>query len=769
MKTKFYFLTLAASVAFAACSNEELDNINNAGIQKAELVELDGVQVTVSKEGADSRINANGWESTDEVGVGFTNWVSASGSSTFSTNGGARETAYGSKWVNTSNDVLYANHRLFRTEGSWKFENVVYEGKHFAYYPLKGAHKTVEALTYELGTVQTFGEETDYQLNGQFAVTPSYDLVGAQSGKAPVVNFELYTITNRVKLNLEVANFGDIVDPIKVKSVTIKEASASSSFAQEVTLGEMPEAVYDAQNALPATPSAEAVATAQTADYDATETAFESGIIAALTYPSASDEMSTTVAGHTGFTTAAPSYAVNMFFFPIKTDVTDVDVIVETNYGTITIDGTTVAAAGLAKQIDEANKTEVTKLQNALKTTGAFGNFGKSATLTLKLNMANAVLPSVSASNDTEWADAVKIAGQKESVHTINVTGNVTADLTNLPENVTTIDVAATKTLTISGDVENDLTFTGSGALKVAAGTELNIKGEVLESTSVTLIGLDNYGTVTIDENSKVTAGVAINNHGEFTNNGTLTLNALFTNCKHVNTPVGHSCSGILNNNAAITGTASMLTNNATLYQGGTITTVTFNAPGVGSQAISINGAELYANSGASLIANVESTAQFDAALAAGASTINAKGVIALNSTLPARDIQLNLQNGAEFYIQENAANDGSKDICITAESGNCLIKSAASVYLAIKNLAVDANATLTIGSEDDTYAKKTAINVEQLSYPRGATIVNYGWIYAEKGSATNTGTWNGMDANKKETSATDATLTAISTAMSGR
>lgn len=815
MKTRKYLSALVLPAVFVACTNEDLDFTKQGTELPKGLVELNDPSFTVvsgDNQNPMTRLTTDGkWEASDEVGVGFINWfVSGVGSNQYAS--GTRHPS-DNGWANAVNGSnLYANHRLYRSNDAWKFETVVYEGLHYAYYPLQGDHTSVAPLTVTLGETQEFGKEDEFITKGLFAVSPLYDLENDAAGKAPKATFALNTISNRLKLNLELANAGSVIDPIVIKKVTIKATKAAGAdneiFGQKAVIlgGKLPVADYTAQLAWEgladnhadktAAKLAEAIAT----DAETTATNFANNLLGATTAldyaaPNArTAAMSSDVKGHTGLTSTSKTYGVNLFTFPVDgtDDSEKLTVTVETNYGTVTIEsGANATDAADSKDQQQIIKDNNGKLASLIKilngesdapkgTDGkaiSFRDYGKYAGTTLKLDMAKAELTEIAVANDAEWTEAVKIASQVNTVTTINVNGNVTADLTNLPANVTTINVADNKTLTISGDIKNELEIVqgGNGSnLKVAEEASLNIKGELLEATAVEFdVAFNNFGTVTVDNYSTLTttANGTIDNHGEVINNGKLVLNALFTNCKDKKgvASADHTCTGILRNNGAIDGTALMLTNNGVIYQAGTITTVTFNAAGANSKAISINGGALPTNCGKSLEANVESSKELSAALAAGAKTINAMGVIALNETLPGSEaIQLNLQNGAEFYIQENAAK-GSATLSITAESGSCLIKSAASVYLSIQNLAVDPTATLAIGEEGDTYAKKTAINVETLSYPKGAKIINNGWVYAEKGSATNTGTWEGMDANKKETSATDSELVAISSAMTTR
>ena len=722
MKTKFYFLTLAASVAFAACTNDELDNIKGTDVQNSEWVALNDVHVNVFN-GVDSRINASGWESTDEVGVGFTNWYA------------------NSALVNGTNDVLYANHRLFRTEGTWKFENVVYEGMHFAYFPLKADHKKVEALSYELGTEQVYGQEEAYKLNGIFAVSPLYDLKGDQSGKAPVVNFDLKTISNRLTLNLELANFDGIVDPIIVKNVKIVDKTANP-FAQSVTLGDLPEAVYTAQNALTEEDKKDAakVAKAVADDEKATNEAFEADIISAMDCD-ATNEISTTVKGHTGFTADATSYGVHIFFFPVENaQAADVDVIVETNYGNVTIDGTTVADSGLAKEIDEANNKEMQKLQKAFQTDGAFTSFGKGASLTLKVNMDDAVLTSVSASNATEWADAIRIASQKE-VATVNVTGDITVDLTELPQTVNTIKVTADKTLTVSGEIA-DQNLTIEGTVKVAASTSLTVNGTVAKPANLTITTIENLGEITVGENGTLNA-TTVNNHATMVNNNKMVITTL-TNDKVTEKTDAHNyiCKGIFKNYANLN--ATTVNNKGDYYSIGAkavLTNTTFTNEGI---AYTEQGGSLAGITTGKRYATVATPFEMNSAVTAGATQITVTGIVSLDENLAATTNVI-LKEGAELYILAetlvgvNEIQFSTNYLNITVEGSS---KISATKVQDMNSLTVVAGAKLEV-------LEGSQLNVATLAYDVNSEVANAGEIYAQTISK-NLGTWTGTAANKK-------------------
>lgn len=71
MKTKhLIWAALALPAIFAACSNEEFMTETNNPAVNSEVIE--GIKFTVTKgDGVDTRLNENGWEDGDIVGLAY--------------------------------------------------------------------------------------------------------------------------------------------------------------------------------------------------------------------------------------------------------------------------------------------------------------------------------------------------------------------------------------------------------------------------------------------------------------------------------------------------------------------------------------------------------------------------------------------------------------------------------------------------------------------------------------------------------------------------
>lgn len=774
MKTKhLIWAALALPAIFAACSNEEFMTETNNPAVNSEVIE--GIKFTVTKgDGVDTRLNENGWEDGDIVGLAYR------GEST--------------------DEKVYANHALKYDKAGNFFasSSLIYVGEHFAYFPFDEDHLSIEPLTVELANVQEVGKENDLIWKDGFSISAKDQLTKDNgSGYGKNAEFELARVTNTLRLNVIAGNVGNITPAdIKLKSVKVAIGDSKKPFVQsvEVEPSKLPDAVHTAFNALGANATDAEKAAAKAEDKAATKKAMALseiyGTDKALKYTSGIATLETTIKGDVSINTA---YGVNMLTFPTvdnTVEAANITVTIVTNYGTVSITSVSDAPAGetaAAKAIRLANNAAITKLV-ALLSNGGHTVGGK----TYKLSEVNAAplalsftadmglseLTEITIANDADVAEALKIATNVKGVKTFNITGDASIDLTNVPTNVATIDVSSTKTLTVSGEVKHDIEFTGDGSVKVAAGAELTIDGTIPSPRTLTTANLVNWGTITIGAYGTLELSGTDNiNHSSIINNGKLNLaaSAALTNDKASKTASHPACAGVLDNVNAITGGSNAyIVNKGTLHQRGTITTVTFKGSiggsgeaVTGSIAISYNGAALPDYCGETKQANVKTPDEMKKAISSGANTIEVDGVVSVDQELAGdADLTFILKNQTEFYILTGTSK-GSNDVNITVTGNDVkLVTVNPAIYLSIAELVVEKNAKLTIGESGDAYANKTAINVSDLNY--AGTVVNNGWVYA-KAVSGNSGSWSGMSVNKKENSATDKTEVIIGTVISGR
>lgn len=774
MKTKhLIWAALALPAIFAACSNEEFMTETNNPAVNSEVIE--GIKFTVTKgDGVDTRLNENGWEDGDIVGLAYRG--------------------------EGNDEKVYANHALKYDKAGNFFasSSLIYVGEHFAYFPFDEEHLSIDPLTVELAKVQEVGKENDLIWKDGFSISAKDQLTKENgSGYGKNAEFELARVTNTLRLNVTAGNVGNITPAdIKLKSVKVGIGSNKKPFVQsvEVAPSKLPDAVHNAFNALGASATDAEKAAAKAADKAATKEAMALseiyGTDKALKYTSDIATLETTIKGDVSINTA---YGVNMLTFPTVDNTVaaaDITVTIVTNYGTVSITSKEAAPAGetaAAKAIRLANNAAITKLV-ALLSDGGHTVGGK----TYKLSEVNAAplalsftadmglseLTEITIANDADVAEALKIATNVKGVNTFNITGDASIDLTNVPTNVATINVSENKTLTVSGEVKHDIEFTGDGSVKVAAGAELTIDGTIPSPRTLTTANLVNWGTITIGAYGTLELSGTDNiNHSSIINNGKLNLAAAaaLTNDKASKTAGHPACAGVLDNVNAITGEAgTYIVNKGTLHQRGTITTVTFkngisgsDVAVTGSIAISYNGAALPDYCGDIKQANVKTPDEMKKAISSGANTIEVDGVVSVDQELAANaDLTFILKNQTEFYILTGTLK-GANDVNITVTGDDVkLVTVNPTIYLSIKELVVEKNAKLTIGESGDAYANKTAINVSDLNY--AGTVVNNGWVYA-KAVSGNSGSWSGMSVNKKETSAANKTEVIISEAISDR
>lgn len=775
MKTKhLIWAALALPAIFAACSNEEFMTETNNPAVNSEVIE--GIKFTVTKgDGVDTRLNENGWEDGDIVGLAY--------------RGEGKD------------EKVYANHALKYDKAGNFFasSSLIYVGEHFAYFPFDEDHLSIEPLTVELANVQEVGKENDLIWKDGFSISAKDQLTKDNgSGYGKNAEFELARVTNTLRLNVIAGNVGNITPAdIKLKSVKVAIGDSKKPFVQsvEVEPSKLPDAVHNEFNALGESATDAEKAAAKAEDKAATKKAMALseiyGTDKALKYTSGIATLETTIKGDVSINTA---YGVNMLTFPTVDNTVaaaNITVTIVTNYGTVSITSVEDAPAGetaAAKAIRLANNAAITKLV-ALLSDGGHTVGGK----TYKLSEVNAAplalsftadmglseLTEITIANDADVAEALKIATNVKGVNTFNITGDASIDLTNVPTNVATIDVSSTKTLTVSGEVKHDIEFTGDGSVKVAAGAELTIDGTIPSPRTLTTANLVNWGTITIGAYGRLElSGTANINHSSIINNGKLNLAAAaaLTNDKASKTASHPACAGVLDNVNAITGGAgAYIVNKGTLHQRGTIAAAVTFKNGIsgsdvavtGSIAISYNGAALPDYCGDIKQANVKTPDEMKKAISSGANTIEVDGVVSVDQELAANaDLTFILKNQTEFYILTGTSK-GANDVNITVTGDDVkLVTVNPTIYLSIKELVVEKNAKLTIGESGDAYANKTAINVSDLNY--AGTVVNNGWVYA-KAVSGNSGSWSGMSVNKKETSAANKTEVIISEAISDR
>ena len=137
MKKRILFSACALAACFVACTNDDFQTeksnmvIDEAGeVIGADLVSS-GMKMNVSTGDATTRLNGNGWEAADEVGLAWYRYKAAIDKEQLRS-----DWENGSGWATDNN--LYANHLFeFQSNGIWETHADVYQGAYFCYWPFE--------------------------------------------------------------------------------------------------------------------------------------------------------------------------------------------------------------------------------------------------------------------------------------------------------------------------------------------------------------------------------------------------------------------------------------------------------------------------------------------------------------------------------------------------------------------------------------------------------------------------------------------------------
>ena len=201
MRTKFLLSAVALTATFAACNNENVpsgveNNLPaNQEIVGATLVSEGG---SISLGGVESRVNANGWETSDKLALAWYNLTGTSGKIT--------DDQLKLDWTGLGNDkAVYANHLFTRSEeGKFVTNSNIYQGAHFIYFPYTYSGKPGVMSVNVNAEAQTTDYTSDV-LNKALYVSAqdfiSASEVDAKTGKL-AKDFYITPAVNTLKVNV---------------------------------------------------------------------------------------------------------------------------------------------------------------------------------------------------------------------------------------------------------------------------------------------------------------------------------------------------------------------------------------------------------------------------------------------------------------------------------------------------------------------------------------------------------------------------------------
>lgn len=528
---KIYLLAMALPIAFAACSNEE-DLMTSQEVAGQKLASK--TVLTVNRDiDATTRLNANGWESGDKVGLAWFNNTS-DGAITDDQNAELCES------FDQDDAKIYANHLFTYANGLFTNEGDVYNGSYFSYFPYarQAAGNGASQKTIELNTKQTVTDASKAFFAGVFSIS-ARDMITADdinNDGAVEKQFSLQQLANGIAVKTTLGNKGDYTEEqiagMKVTKVALTIAD-NNIFASTFKLNpqKLPKAVYT-EGVYDATKTLRGMTLTALVGTDATK-AIEKTLV---------DELSVEV-GECDATLASANDGFVLFTLP--TVATDVDVnkvtlTIRTVAGKVTLKYT---AGSIAGSVAAANNSAIEKLVALLGTTG-YKNGGNTYKLSEVLNQRIGLDFKVDMSKFTPINDDIKTAEEWNAA--------VKYFDTFMPE--------ITPVFTITENIEftsNELmTLPKKGLAGIAGNKSIIIKSgnnvidKKIAKSSVNLTIAEGASlTVAADASKDKAAFLTLADDKSITNNGTLIVNG------EIAGPSGNGeAAKITNNNEVVVG-----------------------------------------------------------------------------------------------------------------------------------------------------------------------------------------------------------------------
>ena len=241
MKSIKFLAALAIPAMFAACTNEELDAVQQEVQQGKEFIgaELVGSGISLNfGTGVESRLYGNTWSDDDKLGLG---WVVAG--------------EYGSpQSVENAPDKenLFGNHMFYKAEdGSFTSKGNIYKGWHFAYFPYAYMEELGEEKTLAINPIQKEDWDTDRYNTGLYLSARKFlskkDL-DEETFQLKEKNFSMYRANNTIGVTIkpnETFTGSNVLANLAVKSITVETASGIFNKTVKVNPTKLPEFQYD--------------------------------------------------------------------------------------------------------------------------------------------------------------------------------------------------------------------------------------------------------------------------------------------------------------------------------------------------------------------------------------------------------------------------------------------------------------------------------------------------------------------------------------------
>ncbi len=516
MKAKILLSVAALASCLVACQNDEylLESSLNAGTGSSEVIGADlvshGMNIVTNGSSATTRVDANGWEASDQLGLAWYRFSSAQITDEQS------YTTWNSGTWNYTYDQIYANH-IFTYQGNGAFSTTtdVYQGAYFVYFPYKklGAVKAMDISAN--GTPQTTDFDDD-ALNNALHIS-AQDFISANEAVdenntltkefylSPAVNVLKVTATPEEQI-AAATGYGAFLKELNITALRVyadDDNSGNNVFIDGGSLipSRIPKVQRDAAGDI---------------DYDATREALDDA--AAIATRSASGTATTGYRYLEDFTTAynyiettiqnpdftlASANELRAFAFPIQNGISYADDEYPYAYvyvGRLNSDNTlkyTLGCFGVYNGTSETNTAFAAKLKTALSSSNTDGatsltkilrnssNVWSPLGLPVELLLNNLDIYTGDIKTVEQWNDLVSLYdAMTDILGAENVTPNVfnlTADVEfngkiEVPNDIAiTVTTSGSGKMTITGDVEwpENLNTEGNATIVIAEGATL--------------------------------------------------------------------------------------------------------------------------------------------------------------------------------------------------------------------------------------------------------------------------------------------------------
>lgn len=506
MRTKF-LLAMALPMVFAACSNED-DLMTSQEVAGQKLASK--TILTVGRTEADTKLNADGWENGDKVGLAWFN----NASSGLITDGQGQAIT---EIITTPDNKIYANHLFTYADGSFTNEGDIYNGSYFAYFPYarQSAGNGASEKTIKLNTTQKDVEASKAFFAGVFSVS-ARDMITADDINADGAvekQFSLKQLANGIAIKTTLGKKDGYSDEqiagMKITQVTLT-TGGKNAFTTDFTLDpqKLPVAIYDGI----------------TGEYDAAKTLKEMtvanliGTGKLIASATSTDKLSVDVS-KCGATLASENDAFLLFTLPtnpvVGVTAADVKLVIRTIAGEVEL---TYADAAISGSVEEHNNKAIEKLVALLSSNG-YKTGDKTYKLSEILNQRVALDFKIDMNKFTAINNDIKTAEEWNAA--------VKYFDTFMP--------TQTPTFTITDDIEFTagelMTLPKKGLKEIKGSSKIVIKsGNNVIDSKIAQCSVDieiEKGaslTVNADASSKKEAFLTLANTKEITNGGTLTV-----------------------------------------------------------------------------------------------------------------------------------------------------------------------------------------------------------------------------------------------------